>query len=96
MSGYSETYTGSFVGTGAALNIERGSFRPTHIHIVGGDGSEAHWFASMADDTMIKRLANGTGSAVTSGGITPTDDGFTLGNDGFNSSGRVYHYLMTK
>lgn len=86
---------GSFRGTGSALNVRTVGFRPRYIRLINTAGpDEASWHVDMADDSMHKRIAAGTGSMVTSGGITPLSDGFTLGNDAdMNASGELVHYV---
>lgn len=94
MSGYSEIYTGSFVGTGALLTIKRASFTPRKIHILGSDGSEANWSEGMPEGSMHKRVAGGTGTFPQTNGITPIENGFTLGTDAFNADARTYYYTV--
>lgn len=87
--------TGQFTATGAGLSIKTVGFRIKSLDMYVG-GLFAHWQKDMADDSMYKRLANGTGSLVTSGGITPTTthDGFTLGADAdINVNGAVVNYV---
>ena len=85
--------TGSYVGTGAELTIEVG-FRPKYIKFANfTTGSAAEYMDSMADDSVVTH-DSGTDAFPTSGGITLTDSGFTIGtNAAVNTSANVVHYL---
>lgn len=86
--------TGSCVGTGADMNIRTVGFRPKRV-VLNVGGLDAAWQKTMADDSMYKRLANGTGSLVTTNGITPLSDGFSLGADtDINAAGAIIHYTV--
>jgi hypothetical protein len=75
--------TGRYLDTGtvAAYTFVLG-FKPRYVkvdNITSRDGLE--WFEGMADAHALKTVAAGTRTAITSNGITPTEDGFTLGLD---------------
>lgn len=96
-SGGSRCVTGAFVGTGAALDVPVG-FRPRAVEIINTDGAcRADWTAEMPDAAMAKVVDSGAGatdlSYVTSNGVTPADDGFSLGADtDINVSGETCYY----
>lgn len=86
--------TGAVVGTGANLEVagDLCPFRPASVKIFNlTSGDELHWHAGMADAAGFKRVAAGTGAAITTGGVTPGDVvGFTLGTDAdINASGET-------
>jgi hypothetical protein len=83
-SGVRKKYRGSFVGTGAQLDITVVGFRPREVTLqnVGAGLSSANWQESMPDGAMTKEITAGTMSYVTGGnGITPLVNGFRLGAD---------------
>lgn len=68
-------------GTVAARKFVVG-FRPRYVHVFNEtDRIEEEWFEGMADAEGLIRVANGTGTLVTTNGITPAADGFTFGLD---------------
>jgi len=68
-------------GTVAARKFVVG-FRPRYVHIFNeSERIEEEWFEGMADSEGLLRVANGTGTLITTNGIIPADDGFTLGLD---------------
>ena len=74
---------GSYLDTGtvAAFDINCG-FKPRYVRIVNEtSGDQIEWFEGMADSEGFKRVAAGTGAIVTSNGIIPLDNGFTVGLD---------------
>lgn len=76
-------YTGSYLTseTAAAVTITSG-FKPKYVKVWNEtSGDQIEWNDKMADAEGFKRVAGGTGSLVTSNGITPTSDGFTIGLD---------------
>ncbi len=95
-SGAKSPAVGSVVGTGSAINIDTVGFRPRHIRVVnaGATGlSRFEWFQGMADDSAVKTVTNGTVSVVTSDGITPRANGFTLGADAnVNIADEIVHF----
>jgi len=96
-SGGSRCVTGSFVGTGAAQDVPVG-FRPRAVEIINRSGNcRADWCETMPVASMAKIVDSGAGatdlSFVTSGGVTPADDGFALGTDtDLNVSGEVCYF----
>lgn len=65
--------------TNAALTVECG-FRPVSVRVQNNSNQVmAEWSDNLADAYAYKTIADGTRSAVTSAGITPTSTGFTLG-----------------
>jgi len=84
-SGGSRCVTGAFVGTGSALDVPVG-FRPRAVEIINVTGNcRGGWCEPMPDAAMAKIVDSGSGttdlSYVTSGGVTPADDGFEIGAD---------------
>ncbi len=66
-------------GTVAAREFLVG-FRPRYVHVFNEtDRIEEEWFEGMADAEGLIRVADGTGTLVTTLGITPSATGFTLG-----------------
>lgn len=77
--------TGKYIDTGtvAAIDITCG-FKPRYVKVVNTDGSGLvmiEWFEGMADDSAIKTASNGDRTTITTLGITPADNGFTIGYD---------------
>ena len=74
---------GAFIDTGtvAATAFTLG-FKPRYVRIVNEtSGDMEEWFEGMADAEAMKRVAAGTAALITSNGITPAANGFTLGLD---------------
>ncbi len=79
---------GTAVGTGAAMNFAIG-FQPDWVEIFNlTSRDELKWQTGMTAAHGFKRVAAGTGTAITSGGISlyagvdgTTAVGFTLGTD---------------
>jgi hypothetical protein len=94
-SGVNRIVVGAFTGTGAALNVRTVGFRPKAVHVINAGGlCQAWWTERMADAAAIKQITDGTISALTSNGITPLSNGFTLGADAdLNVSGELCHYI---
>ena len=68
-------------GTVAARAFTVG-FKPRYVHVFNEtDRIEEEWFEGMADAEGLIRVAAGTGTLVTTDGITPSASGFTLGLD---------------
>ena len=68
-------------GTVAAFDLEIG-YKPRYVcveNVTSGDKME--WFEGMADASAIKTVAAGTRTIITSNGITPLANGFTVGLD---------------
>lgn len=94
-SGVSRVMAGSVVGTGSALSVKTVGFRPKKVELFNAtSGDQLEWTQSMADAAGLKRVAAGTGSFITSNGVTPLGNGFTLGADAdVNASGEVVHWV---
>lgn len=81
------TKFGSVTGTGAAINVSVG-FVPDYVKVINDTaGASIEWFSGMTDGHGYKRVAAGTGTKITSGGISDftgsstAGEGFTLGAD---------------
>lgn len=94
MSGGTRTVCGSFVGTGADLNVRTVGFKPRSVICRNVTGLvTAEWQETMEDDSMVKRVTAGTMTVPTTNGITPLADGFTVGADAdLNVSGEIVHW----
>lgn len=101
-SGVQRTKNGAIKGTGAAINVRTVGFRPSVVDLFNSGGNcIAHWQSSMANASMQKVVDSGTGttdiSLVTTGGITPLADGFTIGTDtDLNVSGELIHWKASE
>jgi hypothetical protein len=95
-SGARKKYRGSFIGTGAQLDIKFPGFRPAEVTLenVGAGLSTAHWHSEMPDGSMTKEITAGTMSFVTGGnGVTPLSNGFRLGADAnLNIAGQLVYF----
>ncbi len=68
-------------GTAAAFNITCG-FKPRYVMVVNTSAAEKmEWFEGMADASAMKTVTAGTFTIITSLGITPLANGFTVGLD---------------
>jgi hypothetical protein len=68
-------------GTVAAMAIVLG-YKPRYVKVINNtSGDQMEWIQGMADASAFKKVAAGTTSLITSNGITPTANGFTLGLD---------------
>lgn len=94
-SGVDRIMVGAIKGTGAALSVRTVGYRPKVVELYNIDGlCKAVWTKNMADDTAMKTITDGTISALTSKGITPLSDGFTLGDDAdLNVDGELIHWV---
>lgn len=97
----SRLWTGSLIGTGADLNCTKLGFRPKKVkvfNVAAGGLCTLEWNDEMPDDSGFKCAPHDTAqfSFVTSNGITPLCNGFSLGADtDVNVSGeRVYIEAM--
>ena len=69
-------------GTVAARKFIVG-FQPRYVHVFNEtDRIEEEWFEGMANSEGLLRIADGTGTLITTNGIIPAADGFTFGLDG--------------
>jgi len=68
-------------GTAAAFKITTG-FKPRYVKVVNVTSRDWYeWFEGMADASAHKTVAAGTGTLITTLGITVAADGFTVGLD---------------
>jgi hypothetical protein len=68
-------------GTAAAIDISCG-FTPRYVRVVNETSRDMmEWFDGMTDAHAVKTVAAGTRTTITSLGITPATDGFTIGLD---------------
>lgn len=93
------TKTGSYAGTGAAINIELG-FQPDYLIIWNETDGDAkwEWFKGMANASALQTAAAGTLSKITSNGVTPYAGaqaskpvGFTVGT-ALSENGKTFRY----
>ena len=94
-SGAPKVQRGSFVGTGASIDVRTVGFRPRSVRLYNISGlATAVWLDGMVDATCLKEVTAGTKSMVSSpNGITPLSDGFRLGADGdLNVSSELVRY----
>jgi len=76
--------TGSYLDTGtvAAYDFTTLGFTPRRVELINEtSGDTLVWTEHMADSEGYKRVAAGTGALITSNGIIPLENGFTLGLD---------------
>lgn len=101
---------GSYVGTGAAINIPLG-FTPDHISIFNGtDGDEKwDWFSGMTDGHALYERSvtdnattgNASMSRITANGIsayagsTSVAKGFTIGS-ALSENGKTFYFKATR
>jgi hypothetical protein len=68
-------------GTVAARDITLG-FKPRVVRVINVTSRDMmEWYEGMADASAVKTVAAGTRTLITSNGITPTANGFTIGLD---------------
>lgn len=68
-------------GTVAAFDLDIG-FKPRYVRVINTTSRDMYeWFEGMADASAIKTVAAGTRTLITSNGITPLENGFTVGLD---------------
>jgi hypothetical protein len=100
-----EVTTGSYTGTGAAINIELG-FVPDYVEIFNATDGDAswRWFSGMAAGNALAfaNHASAQQSLITSNGVTaytPTDyvnnAGFTVGS-ALSESAKVFRYIAVR
>jgi hypothetical protein len=83
---------GQFLGTGASINVTKVGFKPNTVKLSNANGIMLEWDPSLPDGYAYKTLANGTRSVISSNGITPISQGFTLGTDSINGNGEVIRF----
>jgi len=93
-SGVNRMVTGSVVLAGTAYNVRTVGFRPRKVELMNSTGLVlARWQSSMPDASAMKQVTAGTISYVTSNGITPLSDGFTIGADSdINAADERVHF----
>ncbi len=85
--------TGSIPTDGNLATVAKVGFRPSKVTLWHTDGDEAVWSESMADNSMMKRTAAGTGTFATTNGVIPLANGFSIGADAdVNPNGGVLHF----
>lgn len=93
-SGVRKSYRGSFIGTGAQLDVKVVGFRPKSVELINVTGNlTGKWTESMADASMVKQITDGTQSFITANGITPLADGFRVGTDSINTAAQTVHFI---
>ncbi len=92
-SGGTRVFRDSFTATGAAKNITSPGFKPVKVVIRTSGGAKMEWQDTMPDASAFKTVTAGTHTYVTVNGITPLDNGFTLGADAqANVDGATVHF----
>lgn len=86
--------TGTYIGTGSALTIETPGFEPKVVILVNMDDPAISVHTDkMADDELL--VGTDTFAEVTSGGVTLTSTGFTVGTDSANNAAsEQVHYIV--
>lgn len=96
-SGFRQAVQGAFMSDGAARVVDTPGFRPAKVEVWTDAGVNGVWLDSMPDAAAFKRLANGTGSYITSNGVTPDASGFTLGADAaLNATGQMVFWSASE
>lgn len=74
---------GTFIEDTTAVAIKRTTgFKPRYVKVQNETSRDSYeWFEGMADAEAIKTVAAGTVTIITTLGITPAADGFTIGLD---------------
>lgn len=80
-SGGTRSLRDSFQTTGSAEDRLIAGFRPVKVTVQSTNGAMFFWQDDMPDGSAFKTLANGTRTYVTVNGITPKENGYTLGAD---------------
>jgi len=91
--------TGTVTGTGAALNVSVG-FSPDYVKVFNDTaGDSLEWLSNMTAGHAFKRVAAGTGTKITTGGVSlftgsaTQQAGFTIGVDAVNTAAAVIRYI---
>jgi len=96
-SGVARVMVGKVTGTGSAISVRTIGFRPKYVKLMNVTGLVvAEWTKEMADASALKQLNHDTAqlALITSDGVTPLSDGFTIGADSdINASAEVIHYV---
>lgn len=93
-SGVARIQVGTITPPGTAYDVRTVGFRPKKVELINVDGLVyAQWQNTMPDDSAALRITDGTISYITSDGITPLSDGFTIGaNANINQSDEAIHW----
>ena len=93
-SGISRVVRGAVSGTGSALNVRTVGFRPRTVRLFNVTGLvTAIWQDTMPDASALKAVTAGDIGYITSDGITPLSNGFTIGADSdINAAAEVVHW----
>ncbi len=80
----------TITGTGALITVKCG-FKPGKVELINITGNlKGTYIQGMAAGSMLKEAASAQ-SAISSNGITLTDDGFTIGTDAINTATQVIY-----
>lgn len=93
-SGVRKMYVGAFTGTGSEFDVEKVGFRPNVVELFNEDElCFMRWTETMGDAALAIQK-DATTSKVTTAGITPIANGFTVGtNADLNTSGELVHFV---
>ena len=95
-SGVSRVYRGSFVGTGAAKEVEC-TFQPRSVKVFNGStAGSLEWFDPMPEASAIKTVTGGAQTFITTNGITAKQHSFIIGADAVNSAGGICYFEATE
>jgi len=89
---------GKVDSTGSAISVITG-FKPSVVFLYNTGGLvKAEWFNGMGDGKALKQVTAGTISFISSNGITPSENGFSIGadsdiNPGGGDAGEDIYYL---
>ena len=99
MSAGTRSVTGSYRGTGSALEVKVVGFRPRQVELMNKDGlAYARWTEEMADGSAFKIFnhADTQVAFVTTGGVTPLASGFSVGTDAdLNTDGEEVYFVAS-
>lgn len=99
MSAETRKVVGSFIGTGSAFNITTVGFRPRSVKLWNLTGlTTAVWIKGMPDASAFKQInhADTQNVYVTSNGLTPLVNGFTVGTDAdLNTAAETVFYEVS-
>lgn len=79
----SNTAVGRYLDTGTAAEFDiTTGFKPRYVKVSNiTSRDQLEWFEGMADASAVKTVAAGTRTLITTLGITPLTNGFTIGLD---------------
>ncbi len=96
-SGVARVMAGSFIGTGALLSVLSVGFKPKLVQLFNATGLVvAFWSKTMADGAAHKIInhASVQNVVITSNGIIPLSNGFSVGTDAdLNTAAEVVHWV---